>query len=78
MTESRVIELADRKVQLTVGGNGPPLLYLHSAGGETEWCRIHERLAEQFTVYVPAHPGFALSTGLEHIRDIYDLWRRWG
>jgi pimeloyl-ACP methyl ester carboxylesterase len=64
--------IAGKKTQLTVGGEGPPLLYLHSAGGETEWMPFHEQLAKHFTVYLPAHPGFADSKGLEEIRDIYD------
>jgi pimeloyl-ACP methyl ester carboxylesterase len=65
--------IAGKKIQLTVGGEGPPLLYLHSAGGETEWMPFHQKLAEHFTVYLPAHPGFANSQGLEQIRDITDL-----
>ena len=65
--------IAGKKTQLTVGGNGPPLLYLHSAAGETEWMPFHAKLAEHFTVYLPAHPGFADSKGLEQIKDIYDL-----
>jgi pimeloyl-ACP methyl ester carboxylesterase len=64
--------IAGKKTQLTIGGEGPPLLYLHSASGETEWMPFHELLAKQFTVYVPAHPGFADSKGLEEVRDIYD------
>jgi pimeloyl-ACP methyl ester carboxylesterase len=64
--------IAGKKTQLTIGGDGPPLLYLHSAGGETEWMPFHEQLAQHFTVYLPAHPGFADSKGLDEIRDIYD------
>lgn len=64
--------IAGKKTQLTVGGSGPPLLYLHSAAGETEWMPFHEQLARHFTVYLPAHPGFADSKGLEQVRDIYD------
>jgi len=64
---------AGKKTQLTVGGEGPPLLYLHSAGGETEWMPFHAKLAEHFTVQLPAHPGFADSKGLEQIRDVADL-----
>jgi pimeloyl-ACP methyl ester carboxylesterase len=30
-------------------------------------------LAEHFRVYIPAHPGFALSEGLEQIEDIQDM-----
>jgi len=67
------ISVAGKKIQLTVGGEGPPLLYLHSAGGETDWMPFHAELAKQFTVYLPAHPGFADSKGLEQIKDIYDL-----
>ena len=33
---------------------------------------FHEQLAKHFTVYLPAHPGFADSKGLEQVRDIYD------
>ncbi len=62
-----------RKTQVTRGGSGPPLLYLHSAGGEADWMPFHEELARQFTVYVPAHPGFALSEGLDTIHDIHDM-----
>ncbi len=66
------IDVAGKKTQLTIGGEGPPLVYLHSAGGETDWMPFHNRLAKSFTVYAPAHPGFALSEGLDEIRDIYD------
>jgi pimeloyl-ACP methyl ester carboxylesterase len=69
---TRFPTVAGKKTQLTVGGSGPPLLYLHSAGGETEWMPFHEQLARHFTVYLPAHPGFADSKGLEEVRDIYD------
>lgn len=64
--------IAGKKIQLTVGGSGPPLLYLHSAAGETEWMPFHEQLAQHFTIYLPAHPGFADSKGLDQVRDIYD------
>src|SRR5262245_4674818 len=65
--------IAGKKIQLTVGGEGPPLLYLHSASGETEWMPFHAELAKHFTVYLPAHPGFADSKGLEQIHDVTDL-----
>lgn len=71
--ETTFLEVAGRKTQLTRGGEGPPLVYLHSAGGETEWMPFHEQLAQHFTVYAPAHPGFALSEGLDSIDDIYDV-----
>lgn len=67
------VDVRGKKTQLLSGGQGPPLLYLHSAAGETEWTRWHDALAQQFTVYAPAHPGFALSEGLEEIDDIHDM-----
>jgi pimeloyl-ACP methyl ester carboxylesterase len=66
-------ELNGKKIQLTVGGKGPPLLYLHSASGETDWMPFHAKLAERFTVYLPAAPGFSLSTGLDQIDNMVDL-----
>ncbi|MEK6246680.1 MAG: alpha/beta fold hydrolase [Planctomycetales bacterium] len=71
--QSQFLDVAGKKTQLTVGGSGPPLLYLHSAGGETEWLPFHERLAENYQVFLPAHPGFSLSEGLDAIDDIHDL-----
>lgn len=71
--ENTFIDVAGKKTQLTKAGSGPPLLYLHSAGSETEWNAFHELLAEQYTVYLPAHPGFALSEGLDKIDDMQDL-----
>ncbi len=73
MSKTTFHDIRGRRTQVTVGGDGPPLVYLHSAGGETEWTTFHARLAEKFTVYLPAHPGFDSSDGLETIRDIYDV-----
>lgn len=71
--QTQFIEVAGKKTQLTVEGEGPPLLYLHSAAGETEWTDFHAKLAEHFRLHLPAHPGFALSEGLDAIEDIYDM-----
>lgn len=71
--ETVFVNVWGKKTQVTIGGEGPPLLYLHSAGGETEWMPFHDLLARRFRVYAPAHPGFALSGGLEEIRDVADI-----
>ena len=73
MPDTVFLDVAGKKTQVTIGGEGPPLLYLHSAGGETDWMPFHAELAKKFKVYLPAHPGFALSGGLEAIRDIHDM-----
>jgi pimeloyl-ACP methyl ester carboxylesterase len=67
------ITVAGKKTQLTKGGSGPPLLYLHSSSGETEWMPFHAALALRHTVYLPAHPGFALSEGLDDVDTVVDL-----
>lgn len=73
MNEEQFLDIRGRRIQGLRGGAGPPLLYLHSAGGEVVWLPFFERLAEHFTVYVPAHPGFAQSEGLDRIETIEDL-----
>ena len=60
-------------VQLVEGGAGDNLLYLHGAGGFTGWDDCLDRLAEEFHVIAPAHPGVARSDGLEHLDDLWDL-----
>ena len=72
MPERRTLEVDGRQVRLLVGGSGPPLVYLHSLGGDVEWLEAHERLGSRFTVHLPAHPGFAESTGVEQIDGIFD------
>ena len=67
------VDVAGKSTQVTTGGSGPPLLYLHSAAGETDWTRWHAALGRHFTVHAPAHPGFAQSEGLDKIDDIHDL-----
>ncbi len=45
-------------VELFSGGSGPPLLFLHGAGGNAGWQPYHEELARSYTVYAPSQPGF--------------------
>ncbi len=68
-----MLQLNGAPLQMLRGGSGPPLLYLHSAGGEVAWLPFHELLARDFDVLAPAHPGFAGSEGLDHIDDMEDL-----
>src|SRR5438046_716430 len=64
--QEEFLNLRGTKIQLLKGGSGDPLLYLHSAGGEVVWLPFFERLSQHFTVYLPAHPGFSQSEGLEN------------
>lgn len=67
------ITVGGSKIKLLHGGQGKPLLYLHSAGGETLWFPFHDALAQHFSLFAPAHPGFDSSEGLEKIDSIEDL-----
>ena len=58
--------------RILVGGQGEPLLFLHGAGG-LMWDPLLEAVAQHFTVYAAEHPGSGQSTGLEELRDIWDL-----
>jgi pimeloyl-ACP methyl ester carboxylesterase len=56
-TEERV-EVAQTSLYVLKGGSGRPLLVLHGVEGHEGWLAFHAALAEQATVYAPAHPGY--------------------
>lgn len=59
------------KVQLFRAGTGAPLVYLHSAGGESSHAALEE-LADSFEVLVPVFPGFGESEGIDGIDGMED------
>ncbi len=63
-------EYGGARLQMMKGGDGPPLLVLHGAGGNPGWLSYHEELAKSFTVYAPSHPGFEKSTRPDWIDSI--------
>jgi len=67
------IDIGEARVQLLKGGGGEPLLILHGAGGSQGWLRYHQSLAEHFTVYAPAHPGYNKSSRPEWISTMNDM-----
>lgn len=71
--QEEMVTIRGSQIQLLTGGTGEPLLYLHSAGGEAMWLPFFEQLSQHYTVYVPAHPGFSQSEGLDKIDSIEDL-----
>jgi len=62
-------------VHAWVGGQGPPVLVLHGAGGNRGWTRWLGLAAERFTVWAPTHPGFGQSGDAEWMESIDDLAR---
>ncbi len=71
--KDEIIDVHGSKIQLLSDGSGEPLLYLHSAGGEVAWLPFFEMLSRDFKVYLPAHPGFSKSGGLDKIDTVHDL-----
>lgn len=67
------LDLAGGRVHFLRGGDGPPLLFLHAAGGAGVWHEFHELLARHFTVFAPDHPGFGGSDEFADVEDMGDL-----
>jgi len=71
VTEQLTVEVSAGPVEVTRGGEGPPVVYMHSSLGDTWWGSWCDELDR--TVYIPAHPGFAGSGGYGSIDDMEDL-----
>ena len=70
---SKTIDVRGCHVEVMRGGAGPPLLFLHGAGGAAEWAPFMDRLAERFEVTVPSHPGFGRSDTPNWLDSMSDL-----
>jgi pimeloyl-ACP methyl ester carboxylesterase len=55
------------------GGDGPPLLFLHAAGGAGTWHPFHAALARSFDVIAPDHPGMGRSDDFDEFSGVDDL-----
>jgi pimeloyl-ACP methyl ester carboxylesterase len=72
--EAETIALPGRAVTVRHGGEGPPLVYLHSALGEgAMWLPFMQTWAKSHRVFVPLHPGFGDSGGFDQIDTIEDV-----
>jgi pimeloyl-ACP methyl ester carboxylesterase len=67
-----VISMRGREIRLLRGGDGYPLLFLHDPW-TYGWFPIHDRLAAQYHVVLPIHPGFVGSSGFEELDCMEDL-----
>jgi len=74
--EIRDVEVWDGEVRtkVLIGGEGPPLLYLHAVMG-LQWDPFHDALAQTHTVYAPYLPGTVPGDPDAHkaIEDVGDL-----
>jgi pimeloyl-ACP methyl ester carboxylesterase len=60
------------EAKVKTAGSGPPLVYLHAAGGPI-WDPFVEALTERYTVYAPHHPGTG-ETARDSIHAVDSLW----
>jgi pimeloyl-ACP methyl ester carboxylesterase len=67
------LDVPGGRVHLLRGGEGPPLLFLHAAGGAGQWLEFHDLLARRFEVIAPDHPGFGGSDELAEVEAMDDL-----
>ncbi|HEY7183635.1 MAG TPA: alpha/beta hydrolase [Blastocatellia bacterium] len=74
--QSRTLNLGDGRpvIEVLEAGEGPPLLFLHGAGGIVAWEGVLPLLSSRCHVYAPLLPGFGASTGLEYLEDQFDLF----
>ena len=68
-----VVDAAGIKLHMARGGTGEPLLILHGELGPPGWPRAFQDLAQQHTLYVPAHPGFGKTERLDWVMNMRDL-----
>ncbi len=67
------IMIAGARIRMWRGGSGPPLLFLHGAGGHPGWRPFMETLSRRFEIVVPEHPGFGGSDDPAWLDEIADL-----
>jgi pimeloyl-ACP methyl ester carboxylesterase len=60
-------------VRVRRAGSGPPMLFLHGAGGWPAWLPFFERLSQRYTLTVPEHPCFGGSDDPHWLRNVSDL-----
>jgi pimeloyl-ACP methyl ester carboxylesterase len=71
--ELKTVQTEHTPVRYLVGGSGPPLVFLHGAGGVTAEDPLLTALAKTHTVYAPLIPGYGDSEECAEIRDMLDF-----
>ena len=75
VTDRRVTVWQNKiRSNVKVAGSGPPVVFLHGAGGLV-WDPFLESLAAKHTVYAPEHPGLTEGEpdAVSHLDDLWDL-----
>lgn len=67
---TRSLSLGGTLLRVLVGGDGPPLVFLHGEDGPRGWQAHHAALAEHFTVIAPVMPGCAGSGRADWVESV--------
>jgi pimeloyl-ACP methyl ester carboxylesterase len=68
-----IIAIAGVELELFEAGNGPPILFLHGAGGFAPEHPYVEPLSARHRLIAPSHPGFGNSSLPEWIDAVDDI-----
>jgi pimeloyl-ACP methyl ester carboxylesterase len=71
--ELKTVQTPHVPVRYLEGGSGPPLVFLHGAGGVTAEDPFLAALAKSHHVYAPLVPGYGDSEECPEIRDMLDF-----
>lgn len=66
-------EIRGNAIRIFEAGDGDPLVYLHGASGVPPWGPAFERLATDFRIILPEHPGFGTSPAPDWMRTPADV-----
>ena len=67
------IQIGDATLHIRNGGSGEPILVLHDEMGRTEPLKYAEALAQDFSLQMPALPGFGISDRIDWVMSVRDL-----
>jgi pimeloyl-ACP methyl ester carboxylesterase len=71
--DTKTVATRHAEVRYLEGGEGPPLLYLHGAGGVTPDDPLLAGLSERWRVYAPFLPGYGETEECPSLRDMLDF-----
>jgi len=67
------IDIAEVSLEVSLAGEGRPLLFLHGGDYFAQNRGFLERLAQRWRVLIPRHPGFGGSERPDGFRTVHDL-----
>lgn len=71
--ETATVRTRHADVPYLHGGEGPPLVFLHGAGGITPEDPFLAELARRYTVFAPFLPGYGETEDCADLRDMLDF-----